>query len=111
MVVYDDKGEMVGIPCGFIMLKDGISWADDGVLQTMATTYPYHHLFGPIKFVDGVIHCEGFRFSPAPIWDAKFGNAWTSLNRNRWQWLSVHKNTNYNLRRERADRYMERKYT
>ena len=111
VVVYDAKGEMVGIPCGFVMFPDGLSWTDDGVAQDYCSHQPYHHLYGKVTSVGGELRCEGLRFSPAPIWDAKFGNPYNSLNRNKWQWQSFRKMTNVRLREARMIMNLERKRT
>ena len=100
VVVY--RGDrMVGIPCGFVLFNDGLSWADDGILQDYCSHFPYHHLYGDIKFHDGKITCDGFTFAPAPVWDANFGNPWSSHNLEWWQWQALHKVT---IRKLRVDR-------
>lgn len=43
VVVMQGK-ELLGIPCGFEMFEDGLSWADDGVMQPDCS---HHPLRGP----------------------------------------------------------------
>ena len=104
VAVLDAKGDLFGIPCGFVMFDDGVSWSDDGVLQPYCSHHPTHHLYGKVDWVEGRIHCDGLTFAPGTLHDPKFGNAWASLNRNKWQWQSVHKAQNYKLRSERLMR-------
>ena len=108
VVVYDDKGEVFGIPCGFVPFDDGLSWADDGVMQPDCSHHPYHHLYGKVDWVDGTLRCSGLTFAPAPFDNPKFAAAWNSLKRDKWQWQSIHKVQSYELRLGRMRLEFER---
>lgn len=103
-VVVMQEGRMIGIPCGFTLFDDGISWADDGVVQDYCSQYPYHHLYGEVVFADGTISCDGVTFAPGPLHDAKFGNAWASIGKTMWQWQQLHKMHINQLRLDRMAR-------
>ncbi len=101
VAVLDADGKLFGIPCGFVMFDDGVSWSDDGVLQDYCSHHPTHHLYGKVDWIDGRLKCKGLTFAPGVLHDFKFGNAWATLNRDKWQWQSIHKRQNAKLRVER----------
>ena len=107
VIVYGSKGEMLGIPCGFAMFPDGISWADDGVTQDYCSHQPYHHLYGGIKSVGEELRCAGLRFAPAPIWDAEFGNAWAAIDRSVIRWQSVRRFASARVKEDRIQRKLQ----
>lgn len=108
VAVYDDKGRLFGIPCGFEQFDDGVSWSDDGVMQLDCSHHPHHHLYGAVDWMDGTIRCGGLTFAPAPFDNPKFAAAWNSLERDKWQWQSIHKVQNYELRLQRMRLSVER---
>lgn len=101
VVVYGANGQPIGIPCGFVMFKDGVAWADDAVLQDVPSTHPHHQVYGKITVDGGTISCDGLTFAPAPVDNQVVSRAWNSLG--DVDWTSVHREQEHKLRLQRAE--------
>lgn len=101
VVVYGPDGRPIGIPCGFVLYRNGVSWADDAVLQDVVTTHPYHHLFGDYAIGDEIV-CQGYRFAAAPVDNPAISQAWNEDTARVADWMATHEYHEWALRRDRS---------
>lgn len=103
VVVFDSRGSMRGIPCGFVVFPDGVAWTDDGVLAVdYASHHTHHHLFGTVTVRGETISCDGHTFSDAPLENFEFVRAWNSLGLTAGEWRLLHMTQEAMLTSERA---------
>ena len=103
LVVFNSRGSMIGIPCGFVIFSDGLAWVDDGVLAVdYASHHTHHHFFGVVAANSESIVCNGHTFSPAPLQSTVFNEAWNSLGLTAGEWVRLHHAQELRLSVERA---------
>ncbi len=62
------------------LFEDGISYADDGILDTQLSGQPFHHAYGDLIDLDDGFECGDHRFTIMQRTDENFRH-WTSALR------------------------------
>jgi len=63
--VFARKGDNVQLVTGLVLVDEGLSWADDGILTLFPGHNPFHHLTGTVEDSSGILRCSGWEFFAA----------------------------------------------